>query len=191
MLASEVAMARRAVAISLPEFVRSELEGYLECGMLCRGFARLRCGACAETRLVAFSCKGRGFCPSCLGRKMSATAANIEDHVMPRAPLRQWVLTMPFAWRRRLGYDGALLSSLARIFVQTVHAFYNERTGGESGAVCVVQRTQSDLRLNPHLHVVFVDGGFAEEAGGELRFAALGHLRTREVGAATSRGPSS
>jgi hypothetical protein len=49
---------------------------------------------------------------------MSATAANLEEHVMPRAPLRQWVLTMPFPWRRRLGYDGSLLSALTRIFVQ-------------------------------------------------------------------------
>ena len=69
-----------------------------------------------------------------------------------------------------------------------MHAFYTERTGGESGAVCVVQRTQSDLRLNPHLHVVFVDGGFREEAeSGEVRFTALGHLRTREVGEVLER----
>jgi hypothetical protein len=66
-----------AVKIALPRFVKKELEGYLDCGVLCRGFARLRCDGCAETRLVAFSCKGRGFCPSCLGRKMSATAANL------------------------------------------------------------------------------------------------------------------
>lgn len=64
-----------ALAIALPRFVREELEGYLDCGLLCRGFARLRCDGCEETRLVAFSCKGRGFCPSCLGRKMAATAA--------------------------------------------------------------------------------------------------------------------
>ncbi|WP_437761078.1 hypothetical protein [Sorangium sp. So ce1389] len=31
--------------------------------MLCRGFARLRCERSEESRLVAFSCKGRGFCP--------------------------------------------------------------------------------------------------------------------------------
>jgi Transposase zinc-binding domain len=50
-----------ALPISLPAFVRKELDGYLECGMLCRGFARLRCDGCEETRIVAFSCKGRGF----------------------------------------------------------------------------------------------------------------------------------
>ncbi len=44
-----------ALAIALPRFVKKELEGYLDCGLLCRGFARLRCDGCEETRLVAFS----------------------------------------------------------------------------------------------------------------------------------------
>jgi len=39
-----------AVKLSLPRFVRKELEGHLDCGLLCRGFARLRCDGCAETR---------------------------------------------------------------------------------------------------------------------------------------------
>jgi hypothetical protein len=32
---------------------------------LAAGFARFRCPACGTDRLVASSCKGRGFCPSC------------------------------------------------------------------------------------------------------------------------------
>ena len=101
-----------AVRVALPRFVRKELEGYLECGLLCRGFARLRCEGCPSTRLVAFSCKGRGFCPSSLGRKTCATAANLVDHVLPAAPLRRRVLTVPFAWKQRLGYDGPMLGAL-------------------------------------------------------------------------------
>jgi hypothetical protein len=31
----------------------------------------------------AFACKGRGFCPSCLGRRMCATAANLIEDVLP------------------------------------------------------------------------------------------------------------
>jgi hypothetical protein len=141
-----------AVKLALPRFVRRELEGYLDCGLLCRGFARLRCDACAETRLVAFACKGRGFCPSCLGRKMSATAANLVDYVMPKVALRQWVLTVPFAWRGRLGFDGRLLGAVVRKFADAVLAFYRRRLGeedgvkGQSGAMLVVQRTSSDLR---------------------------------------------
>ncbi len=59
-----------ALSVGLPAFVRKELDGYLDCGLLCRGFGRLRCEACHESHFVAFSCKGRGFCPSCLGRRM-------------------------------------------------------------------------------------------------------------------------
>src|ERR1019366_5335590 len=79
---------------TLPAFVRKELDGYLDCGLLCRGFAHLVCQGCDERRLVAFSCKGRGFCPSCMGRRMAQTAANLMVSVLPKAPLRQWVLTL-------------------------------------------------------------------------------------------------
>ena len=179
-----------ALAIALPKFVRKELEGYLACGLLCHGFARLKCGSCDETQLVAFSCKGRGFCPSCLGRKMSATAAHLIEDVLPPVDLRQWVLTVPFAWRKRLGYDGPLVSALTRIFVQTVLGFYCERGGGsprgQSGAVIAVQRTSSDLKLNPHVHAVFLDGAYRDK-GDELDFRAVGHLSTRDVAAVLER----
>ena len=36
----------------LPRFVRAELEGYLDCGLLCRGFAHLKCEGCSEPRLA-------------------------------------------------------------------------------------------------------------------------------------------
>ena len=52
------------LAVRIPKHARQELVAYLDCGLLCRGFARLKCRGCRETRLVAFSCKGRGFCPS-------------------------------------------------------------------------------------------------------------------------------
>jgi hypothetical protein len=44
---------RGALDIKLPKHARKELEGHLDCGVLCRDFARLRCGACRENRLVA------------------------------------------------------------------------------------------------------------------------------------------
>jgi hypothetical protein len=43
------------------------VEEYLKCGDLHEGFARVRCSnpACRHSYLLAFSCKGRWFCPSC------------------------------------------------------------------------------------------------------------------------------
>src|SRR5256712_5782020 len=59
----------------LPKFVEQEFRDFLTCGVLRLGFARLRCSDCAFERLVPFSCKGRGFCPSCGGRRMTECAA--------------------------------------------------------------------------------------------------------------------
>jgi len=72
-----------------PRFVERELEKFLSCGLLCRGFVRVRCTSCAEERLVAFSCKTRGFCPSCTSRRMSGTAAHLVGNVLPAVPYRQ------------------------------------------------------------------------------------------------------
>ena len=65
----------------LPRFVERELRGYLACGILAHGFARVRCPACAEEKLVALSCKGRAICPSCTTRRMHDTAAHLVEDV--------------------------------------------------------------------------------------------------------------
>jgi hypothetical protein len=38
---------------------------------------------------------------------------------------------------------------------------------GETGAVTVIQRANSDLRLNPHLHTIFLDGIYAPDGDGK------------------------
>jgi len=101
---------------------------------------------------------------------MAQTAANLVDHVLPpQVPLRQWVLTVPFELRARLAYDAELLGGVSRELGSAVMDFYRRRfelggvRGGKSGAVTVVQRSSSDLRLNPHYHLVALDGVFTEE----------------------------
>lgn len=101
-------------------------------------------------------------------------------------PGRALPSTFPFPWRRRLAQDGALLGRLTRIVTETVLAFYAARAAeqgwprAKSGAVTVVQRTSSDLRLNPHLHLVVLDGAWYEE-GGELAWEGLSHLGTSRL----------
>ena len=60
----------------------------LKCGRLEEGFLRVRCEQCHAEKLVAFSCKKRGFCPSCGARRMAETAALLADEVLPNA--RSW-----------------------------------------------------------------------------------------------------
>jgi ribosomal protein S27E len=81
---------------ALPGYVEQEFEGFLKCGRLEYGFLRVRCDTCHAERLVAFSCKRRGFCPSCGARRMAESAALLVDEVFPEQPVRQWVLSVPF-----------------------------------------------------------------------------------------------
>ena len=76
---------REAGERPVPGYVEDELRGYLECGLLCFGFARPVCMTCRTGFVVAFSCKGRGVCPSCNGRHMAQPAAHLVDHVIPGA----------------------------------------------------------------------------------------------------------
>ena len=80
----------------LPGYVQREFEDYLKCGRLEHGFLRVRCETCHEERLVAFSCKRRGFCPSCGARRMAESSALLVDEVFPHQSVRQWVLSFPF-----------------------------------------------------------------------------------------------
>ena len=67
-------------------FVEREFREFLTCGCFAAGFARFRCDGCGHDRLVPFSCKARGFSPSCGGRRMAERAAHLVDHVLPDVP---------------------------------------------------------------------------------------------------------
>ena len=66
---------RAAAGRPLPDYVQEEFDAYLKCGRLEEGFLRVRCEQCHAEKLVAFSCKKRGLCPSCGARRMAETAA--------------------------------------------------------------------------------------------------------------------
>ena len=86
-------------ARGLPVYVQREFYDYLQCGILAHGFLRLGCDTCTHEMLLAFSCKRRGFCPSCAGRRMAQTAAHLVAQVLPWVPTRQWVVSVPIPLR--------------------------------------------------------------------------------------------
>jgi hypothetical protein len=55
----------------IPWYVERDYRRYLDCGLLCCGFARARCQACGHDFLLAFCCSTRGVCPSCTTRHMA------------------------------------------------------------------------------------------------------------------------
>jgi hypothetical protein len=118
----------------IPQFVKDEFEAYLECGILAHGFLRVRCAECAHEKLVAFSCKRRGFCPSCGARRMAETAAVLVDRVIPRVPVRQWVLSFPIPLRILLAAHPGLLTPVLGIVHRVITGFLVEQAGLRRGA---------------------------------------------------------
>jgi len=154
--------------------VKNEFEAFLECGILAHGFLRVRCADCAHGKLVAFSCKRRGFCPSCGARRMAQSAALLVDEVIPQVPVRQWVLSFPIRLRILFAARPALLTPVLRIVHRVIAGFLLrqaglKRTTADTGAVTLIQRFGSAANLNIHLHCLVLDGVY-RRTGGEPVF---------------------
>lgn len=70
---------------------------------------------CKYEKLVAFSCKRRGFCPSCGARRMAESAELLVDDVLNGYPVRQWVLSLPIPLRLLLARYPQHLSKVMQI----------------------------------------------------------------------------
>jgi len=150
----------------VPRFVEEEFRSFLRCGVLAHGFLRARCASCGHGLLVGFSCKRRAVCPSCTGRRAAECAAHLVDNVLPRAPVRQWVLTFPRHVRFALARDKRLAARVIGIWLRALGTLYRRRARERGtlvpacGAVTFVQRFGTALDLNFHMHSVLVDGVF-------------------------------
>ena len=163
------AQVEQETGTGLPKFVKDEFEAFLECGILAHGFLRLRCGECAHEKLVAFSCKRRGFCPACGARRMAETAAHLVEQVIPHVPVRQWVISFPLPLRHLFATQPQLLSPVLQVIHRALSTFVIKQAGltraqAHTGAVTLIQCFGSALNLNvicaaPHitLHVTHPD----------------------------------
>ena len=154
---------------SLPAFVRDEFDAYLRCGRLEHGFLRAKCSGCRYEHLVAFSCKMRGFCPSCGVRRMVESAAHLLDHVVPHIPMRQWVLSFPWPLRVLFAARPDWLSRILRVVTRALSSAVVRRAGLRRGdgaqnpTITFIQRYGSALNLNVHCHLLVPDGAYTFE----------------------------
>ena len=105
---------------------------------------------------------------------MVDTAAHLTDHVFPRLPVRQWVLSVPKRLRYFMQRDGAVLNMVLRIFLRVIAQSLQSNCPGAAqvdraalhiGAVAFIHRFGSSLNGHVHFHVCVVDGVFEEVAG--------------------------
>ncbi len=112
---------------------------------------------------------------------MADTAAHLMDRVLPEAPVRQWVLSLPYSLRYLLAYNAGLVSEVLHIFVRAVFASIRRRAGipasnrkARCGAVTFVQRFGNALNLNVHFHTLALDGIYVGDVDGNLTFRRVG-----------------
>ena len=103
-------------------------------------------------------------------------------------PVRQGVLSFAYEIRYRLGWDGALVSSVLAVFLRVVQGWYRRQAialgyqGGRCGSVTLVQRFGSSVNLNPHLHVLMLAGVYVCDEDGTPFFVLA------QISAASLRG---
>ena len=153
----------------LPHFVKKEFEEFLKCGLLTHGFLKLQCQSCRREKLVAFSCKRRGFCPSCGARRMAESAAHLVDEVFPYKPLRQWVLSFPFPLRLLFAKDPQIMGLVLNLVHRAISTYlikkagFKKKSGAKTGSVTFIQRFGGSLNLNIHFHIMYLDGIYTFE----------------------------
>lgn len=143
---------------------------FLSCGDLTFGFARIRCEDCGTTRLLAFSCKGRYFCPSCHAKKVQLFGEFVRNEVAEAVPHRHWVFSVPKMLRPYFKFDRSLLKDLCRIGRGCLVEWMREALGwpeGVEAAVVAIHTFGEYLDFHPHLHALVADGLFGP--GGEFR----------------------
>ena len=87
---------------------------------------------------------------------MAEGAALLVDEILPREPLRQWVLSVPFALRYLFATDPAVMGQvLGQVLGIVTRAIANHllkaagmtRATAQTGAVTLIQRFGSALNL--------------------------------------------
>lgn len=156
----------------LPDFVIKEFDEYLKCGILANGFLRAKCESCSHELLVAFSCKKRGFCPSCGVRRMNESAIHLVDEVLPVKPIRQWVLSFPFQLRLLLAIKPQIMARCLEIATKCITKYLIRKSGvkkskAKTGAVTLIQRFGGSINLNVHFHQLFIDGVYELDENNE------------------------
>jgi len=123
---------------------------------------------------------------------MVETAAHLADHVLPRLPVCQWVLSVPKRLRYHLERDRAIEALALRILLSVVEQALRPAcpaAGFNSpiGAVAFIHCFGALLSLHEHFHCLVIEGVFEAGALGTATFhesrapaqKSLGEVQTK------------
>ncbi|HKJ64311.1 MAG TPA: transposase [Desulfopila sp.] len=130
-----------------------------------QGFARNKCPDCHHEYFLAFSCRGRWFCPSCHNKKVVQFGHHLKETVLYPVAHRQYVFSIPKILRRFFFYDRNLLGKLNQCAAKSLTKFFQLTLGkktGIPGVIVAIQTFGDYARWHPHVHALVADGLFLE-----------------------------
>ena len=142
------------------------IDKYLQCGDPHYGFARIKCKECGAEYLRAFSCKCRGFCPSCSKRKSLDLSIFLEEELFRPVSHRHWVWSVPKLLRLYFLHHRKLLPKLCRCAWDSLRIFLHEsleRKDVFPGGILVSQTFGGMANWNPHVHSLITDACWDRE----------------------------
>ena len=78
---------------------------------------------------MAFSYKRRGFCPSRGARRMAEIGDLLVDDILPEAPVRQWLLSFPYALRFLFATRPAIMGEVLGIVYRCIATHLVRKAG--------------------------------------------------------------
>ena len=136
---------------------------------------------------------------------MAESAALPVDGVLPREPMRQWVVSFLYPLRFLFASRPEVMGKVLGIVYCAIATHLVKKAGmtqrtAHTGAVTLIQRFGGAVKLNIHFHILFLDGVYVERPDGGVRFrwvkaptsdeiTRLTHTIARRIGRLDARHP--
>jgi len=113
-----------------------------------------------------FSCRTRGFCPSCHAKRIEKWGEWMRETLLLDVPHRQIVFTIPKRLRVFFKFDRRLLGDLCRCALRSLSRYFEVVTGSAltPGVIAAIQTFGDRINLHVHLHFLVTEGGVDEAA---------------------------
>ena len=162
--------------------IKEVVERYLDCGNPRCGFARIRCPDCHTEHLLMFSCRTRGFCPSCHAKRLEEWGEWVRETLLFDVPHRQVVFTIPRMLRIFFKYNRKLLGELCLCALRTLIRYFELVAGRDvmPGVIAAIQTFGTRINFHPHLHFLVTEGG-VDKAGVFRKISRIDDSRLAEL----------
>jgi hypothetical protein len=166
----------------LRPIIKDVVERYLDCGNPRCGFARIRCPDCHTEHFLMFSCRTRGFCPSCHAKRLEEWGEWVRENLLLDVPHRQVVFTIPRMLRIFFKYNRRLLGELCRCALRSLIRHFEIAAESElmPGVIAAIQTFGTRINFHPHLHFLVTEGG-VDKAGVFHKISRIDDSRLAEI----------